>query len=148
MNNWSPFSREKRSLRFTKKRILSRFAFFTSILKGKYIGCTFSGDEKRSLKRIGKTLRKKGWLRVKKWAQKAGSLKSSFWGTPKDRRDPLFMTKVLFQKLPLGVRTFRVSIFFWFSFGLFWFFVGLLFLYWHFGPSQLSTVTANSDQLS
>ena len=28
------------------------------------------------------------------------------------------------------------------------FFVGLLFLNWHFGPLQLSAVTANSDQLS
>ena len=38
---------------------------------------------------------------------------------------------------------------FWFPFGLFVsFFVGLLFLNWHFGPSQLSAVTANSDQLS
>ena len=37
---------------------------------------------------------------------------------------------------------------FFVPFRAFLFFVGLLFLNWHFGPSQLSAVTANSDQLS
>ena len=42
----------------------------------------------------------------------------------------------------------RVSVIFGFPFGLFLLFVGLLFLNLHLGPSQLSAVKANSDQLS
>ena len=54
------------------------------------------------------------------------------------------------QLTPLHISwhsSFRVSIFL-VSFWAFLFFVDLLFLNCHFGSSQLSTVTANSDQLS
>ena len=44
--------------------------------------------------------------------------------------------------------TFRVSIFFGSLSGFSVSFVDLLFLKWHFGLSQLSTVTAISEQLS
>ena len=52
----------------------------------------------------------------------------------------------MLESNPTGVYKSKANSFNEFSFSVF--FVGLLFLNWHFGPSQLSVVTANSDQLS